>query len=54
MLAVAPLLRSQMIAAEDDEPVIPEQEEPVSVDIEDVAAGRVNSFEKVMQELGLG
>lgn len=48
------MLRSELIAAEDDERLPPEQEDPVSVDIEDVAAGYVNSFDKVMQELGLG
>ena len=47
-----PLLRKLMNAPYDDEPVTPEEEEAVREALEDVAAGRVQTLDEVMKELG--
>jgi predicted transcriptional regulator len=41
-----------MNAPYDDEPVTPEEEEAVREALEDVAAGRVQTLDEVMKELG--
>jgi hypothetical protein len=46
------LLRKLMNAPYDDEPVTPEEEDAVREALEDVAAGRVQTLDEVMKELG--
>ena len=53
MTADDPVLRALINAPEDDEPASPEEEEAVREALEDVAAGRMHSIEKVKRELGL-
>lgn len=47
-----PLLRKLMNAPYDDESVTPDEEEAVREALEDVAAGRVQTLDEVMKELG--
>ena len=47
-----PMLRKLMNAPYDDEPVTPEEDEAVREALEDVAAGRVQTLDEVMKELG--
>jgi hypothetical protein len=46
------LLRKLMNAPYDDEPVTAEEEEAVREALEDIAAGRVQTLDEVMKELG--